>query len=57
MLSIKQDAAAGGILTSFVTFLSGRAALSAIPDLTAISVITINGKSEGKTHSAHIANP
>lgn len=40
-----------------VIFLSGREAFSAKPDFTAMSVITINGNSEGSTHSAHIINP
>ena len=40
-----------------VIFFKGRAAFSVIPVFTNISVITINGKSDGRTHSAHIKKP
>ncbi len=57
MLITKHTAADGGREKIPVTFLSGRAAFSAIPVFMNIKVITINGNSDGRTHSAHSAKP
>ena len=57
MPSRKHAPAAGGSLNLPANLVSGSDARSAIPDFTKIRVMTINGNREGRTHSAHIANP